>query len=138
MAKKFGNICQGVGLGISIGLSALYLLFGRWFFGLYFPNDPQIVEIGMIIMKFMIFIVLCQVSQVIYMGSLRGAGDVRYTTITSMLSVAIIRPGISYVAAYVMNLGITGIWIGVLADQLMRLVLTGARFRSGKWMTKKI
>ena len=72
------------------------------------------------------------------MGSLRGAGDVRYTTITSMLSVAIIRPGISYVAAYVMHLGITGIWIGVLADQFMRLVLTGARFRSDKWMTKKI
>ena len=138
LAKKFGNICQGVGLAISIGLSAVYLLLGRWFFGLYFPNDPSIVEIGLVIMKFMIFIVLCQVSQVIYMGSLRGAGDVRYTTITSMLSVAIIRPGISYVAAYVMHLGITGIWIGVLADQFMRLVLTGARFRSDKWMTKKI
>ena len=138
LAKKFGNICQGVGLAISIGLSALYLLLGRWFFGLYFPNDPSIVEIGLVIMKFTIFIVLCQVSQVIYMGSLRGAGDVRYTTITSMLSVAIIRPGISYVTAYVMHLGITGIWIGVLADQFMRLVLTGARFRSDKWMTKKI
>ena len=72
------------------------------------------------------------------MGSLRGAGDVRYTTVTSMISVAIIRPGISYLAAYVLKLGITGIWIGVLADQVMSLVLTGARFRSGKWMHKKI
>lgn len=138
MAKKYGNICQGVGLCISIGLSVLYLLFGRWFFQLYFPNDPSIVEIGLIIMKFMIFIVLFQVSQVVFMGSLRGAGDVRFTTITSMLSVAIVRPAISYIAAYAMGLGVTGIWIGVLGDQLMRLILTGARFRSGKWTTKKI
>lgn len=138
LAKKYGNICQAVGLGISICLSAIYLLFGRLIFGLYFPNDPPIVEIGIMIMKFMVLIVLCQVSQVVFMGSLRGAGDVRYTTVTSMISVAIIRPGISYIAAYAMNLGIMGIWIGVLADQVVRLMLTGARFRSGKWMMKKI
>ncbi len=138
LAKKYGNICQIVGLMISVCLSAVYLLFGRFIFHLYFPNDPPIVEIGLMIMQFMVLIVLCQVSQVVYMGSLRGAGDVRYTTITSMLSVAIIRPGISYLAAYVLDLGITGIWIGVFADQLVRLILTGVRFRSGKWMNKKI
>ncbi len=138
LAKKYGNICQAIGLMISVGLSALYLIFGRFVFHLYFPNDPDIVEIGIVIMRFMVLVVLCQVSQVVFMGSLRGAGDVRYTTVTSMLSVAIIRPGISYIAAYVLELGITGIWIGVFADQLMRLLLTGVRFRSGKWMNKKI
>lgn len=138
LAKKYGNICQGMGLAISIALSAIYLLLGRLIYNLYFPNDPPIVEIGIMIMKFMVLIVLCQVSQVVFMGSLRGAGDVRFTTVTSMISVAIFRPGISYIAAYALNLGITGIWIGVLADQVMRLVLTGARFRSGKWTQKKI
>ena len=138
LAKKYGNICQGVGAFISICLSAIYLLFGEWIFQLYFPEDPPIVEIGIMITKFMVIVVLCQVSQVVFMGSLRGAGDVKFTTITSMLSVAFIRPGISYVTAYVMNLGILGIWIGIFADLLMRLILTGARFRSGKWMTKKI
>lgn len=138
LAKKYGNICQGVGLAISVVLSALYLLLGKWFFTLYFPKDPDIVEIGVMIMQFMVLIVLCQVSQVVFMGSLRGAGDVRYTTVTSMLSVALIRPGISYIAAYVLQLGIVGIWVGILADQVVRLVLTGVRFQSGKWMTKKI
>ncbi len=138
LAKKYGNICQGVGLAISVALSALYLLLGKWFFALYFPKDPDIVEIGVMIMQFMVLIVLCQVSQVVFMGSLRGAGDVRYTTITSMLSVALIRPGVSYIAAYVLQLGIVGIWIGILADQVVRLLLTGVRFQSGKWMTKKI
>lgn len=138
LAKKYGNICQGIGLAISVGLSVMYLLFGRAFFGLYFPKEPQIVDIGVMIMRFMVLIVLCQVSQVVYMGSLRGAGDVRFTTITSMISVAIIRPCVSYVLAYPLGLGVAGIWLGVLSDQFTRLVFTGARFRSGKWMNKKI
>ena len=138
LAKKYGNICQIVGLGISVGLSVIYLVFGKMFFGLYFPNDPQIVDIGVMIMRFMMLTVLCQVSQVVYMGSLRGAGDVRFTTVTSMISVAIIRPAVSYVAAYGLGFGIAGIWFGVLADQFTRLVLTALRFRSGKWMNKKI
>ena len=138
IAKKYGNICQIIGLAISVGLSVLYLLCGELFFRLYFPKDPQIVDIGVMIMKFMILIVLCQVSQVVYMCSLRGAGDVRFTTITSMISVAIIRPVVCYVAAYPLGLGIAGIWLGTLTDQFTRLVFTAVRFRSGKWMNKKI
>ena len=138
LAKKYGNICQSIGLAISIGLSIIYLLFGRWFFGIYFPNEPYIVDLGVSIIKYMIIIVLFQVSQVVFGGSLRGAGDVRFTTVTSMISVAIIRPSISYIAAYVLQLGITGIWIGVLADQAVRLVMSGLRFRSGRWMNKEI
>lgn len=138
LAKKFGNICQAFGLAVSIGLSIIYLLCGRFIFKLYFPTDAAVVDIGIMIMKFMVLIVLCQVSQVIFMGSLRGAGDVRFTTVASMISVAIIRPSVSYIAAYVLNLGIAGIWIGTLADQITRLILTAARFHSGKWMHKKI
>jgi Na+-driven multidrug efflux pump len=96
------------------------------------------VDLGVSIIKYMIIIVLFQVSQVVFGGSLRGAGDVRFTTVTSMISVAIIRPSISYIAAYVLQLGITGIWIGVLADQAVRLVMSGLRFRSGRWMNKEI
>ena len=138
LAKKYGNICQSMGLAISIFLAVLYMLFGRWFFGIYFPSDPQIVDMGVIIMRFMMLIVLFQVSQVIFTGSLRGAGDVKFTTITSMISVAIIRPSVSYIAAYVLNFGLTGIWIGILADQGVRLVMNAGRFHSGKWMNKEI
>ena len=138
LAKKYGNICQTLGLAISVFLALLYLLFGRWFFGIYFPNDPYIVDLGVVIMKFMMLIVLFQVSQVIFTGSLRGAGDVRFTTVTSMISVAIIRPSVSYLAAYVLGLGITGIWIGILADQGVRLILNAGRFKSGRWMNKEI
>ncbi|MCD7842388.1 MAG: MATE family efflux transporter, partial [Lachnospiraceae bacterium] len=93
----------------SLVLAAVYLLLGRWIYELFFPADPEIVEIGVGIMHYMVLIVLCQISQVIFTGSLRGAGDVRFTTVASTISVTLIRPSVSYILAYPLGLGISDI-----------------------------
>ncbi len=133
MAKKYGTICQRIGNVISIVLSILYLVGGETFFRLYFPQDEYAVSIGLQIMKVMVIIVLMQVAQVIYMGCLRGAGDVKFTMIASTISVTLIRPTVSYLCAYVLQMGVIGIWLGIVGDQVVRLILTNRRFRSGKW-----
>ncbi len=137
LAKKYGTICQRIGNLISVVLSLLYLLLGEWFYGLYF-EEQETINIGIRIMRVMVLIVLMQVSQVIYMGCLRGAGDVKFTTVASTISVTFIRPIASYLFAYVCNLGVIGIWMGVVCDQICRLVLTNWRFKSGQWTEIKI
>ncbi len=137
LAKKFGTICQRIGNMISVVLSALYLILGKWFFELYFTEEP-IIALGVQIMRVMVIIVLMQVSQVIYMGCLRGAGDVKFTAFTSTICVTIIRPITSYLFAYVFSMGIIGIWLGIVCDQIARLSMTSIRFKSGKWTKIKI
>lgn len=137
LAKRYGNICQRMGNVISVVLSILYLIGGRWFFGLYF-DEPELVATGVEIMRLMVFIVLMQIAQVIYMGCLRGAGDVRFTALISLVGVAVMRPLSSYILAYPMGLGVIGIWLGCICDQLLRLCLSAWRFRSGKWMKLKL
>lgn len=132
-AKKYGTICQRVGNMISVVLSALYLIGGRVFFRAYFPTDDYAVSIGVQIMRIMVLIVLLQIAQVIYMGCLRGAGDVKFTTMASTISVTLIRPTVSYVCAYGLRMGVIGIWLGIVGDQIMRLILTSWRFKSGRW-----
>ncbi|MBQ4563420.1 MAG: MATE family efflux transporter, partial [Lachnospiraceae bacterium] len=136
-AKMYGSICQTFGLSISIGLSILYLLGGRWFYSQFFA-EPEIVEYGVQIMRVMTLVVLMQVSQCVYTGSLRGAGDMVHVMIVGTFSVSLIRPSVSYLMAYVCELGIMGIWCGVLADQFTRLICNRARYKSGKWMKIKI
>ncbi len=137
LAKRYGTICQRIGNMISVFLSVLYLLLGRWFYSMYF-DEPETIEIGVQIMRVMVLIVLMQVAQVIYMGCLRGAGDVRFTTIASTISVTCIRPLASWIFAYGLGFGVIGIWFGVVCDQISRLLLTRWRFRSGKWTQIKI
>lgn len=137
LAKKYGNICQRIGNLLSVILSVLYLLFGEWYYRMFFTEEATI-HIGVDIMRVMVLIVLMQVSQVIYMGCLRGAGDVRFTMIASTISVTCIRPIMSYVFAYGFQMGIIGIWMGIVCDQITRLILTQWRFKQGNWTKIKI
>lgn len=137
MAKLYGFICQRMGNVISLVLAVLYLLGGEAFFGLYF-REPHIVAMGVRIMQLIVIIVMFQVPQVVYMGCLRGAGDVRFTTMVSTFSVTFVRTVSSYLFCYGVGLGLIGIWLGVICDQLCRFVLTRWRFRSGVWTKVKI
>ena len=129
-AKAYGKTCRMIGLGISCVLAVVYFFGGEWLYHLFFA-EQEIVDIGVMIIRIMI--VLFQVSQVIYMGCLRGAGDTTYTAIASTISVTIIRTSASYFFGFVMGLGMAGIWMGILADQISRFLFASIRFKQGKW-----
>lgn len=136
-AKAYGKTCQMIGGVISVALAVIYLLGARLLMGLFF-KEKEIVDIGVSIMYVIIPIVLFQIRQVIYMGCLRGAGDTLYTAIASAISVTVIRTGISYLGGYALGLGIAGIWLGVLGDQVSRFIFAFTRFKAGKWVEIKI
>lgn len=132
-AWKYGNLCQRIGLGISIILSIIMFFGGRELFSLFF-TDPEVLDMGVIISRYIMFIVLAQISQVIFSGCLRGAGDVRYTLFAALISVTIIRSLVTWLlVGGIVNLGIHGIWIGILSDQISRFILLSTRFRKGEW-----
>ena len=136
-AVRYGNICQRVGNVISLGLSVVYLLGGRALYGLFFDKE-EIILMGIQIMRLMVLIVILQVAQVIYMGCLRGAGDVVFTMVASTFSVTFVRMAGSYVMGFVAGFGLLGVWMGVMGDQLSRFLLTTWRFKTGKWLGVKI
>ncbi|MEY8395490.1 MATE family efflux transporter [Lachnospiraceae bacterium 45-P1] len=137
LAKMYGTVCQRIGNMISVVLAVLYLTCGSWYYHLFFV-EPDIIAMGVQITKVLTIIVLLQIAQVIYMGCLRGAGDVLFTTIASTLSITIIRPIFSYLLCYAFGLGLVGIWLGIVCDQFSRFCLTTWRFKSGKWTKIKI
>ena len=131
-AKIFGGICQKVGLCISLVLAALLFFFGKELFQLFFQG-PELLDMGVLIARFTMVIVIFQISQVIYGGCLRGAGDVKYCLRVSLLSVTIIRTAVTWLLTSIIPLGLAGIWFGVLSDQLSRYLLLMSRFRKGDW-----
>lgn len=137
-AKRYGNICQLIGLAISICLALLLFFEGRFLFSLFF-KDPHVLDMGVIVSRYIMFIVLTQISQVVYGGSLRGAGDVRYCLFVSLISVTLIRSIVTWaLTGGIVNIGLHGIWIGIFADQFSRFILLAPRFYQGKWVHLKI
>lgn len=136
-AKTYGKVCQEIGFALSVIVSIILIFFGRHIFGLFF-KDPDIIEYGVIITRFLTVIVLLQISQTIYGGCLRAAGDVKYTLFVALLSVTFIRSAVTLIAVNVLSLGIMGIWLGILSDQASRFICLRQRFHQGNWVNKKI
>ena len=137
LAREYGSICRMIGGAISVCLAVLYFTGARVLMGLFFEEE-YIITIGVGIMRVIIFVVVFQISQVIYMGCLRGAGDTFYTAMASTISVTLIRTAVSYLCGYVFGWGIIGIWLGVLGDQISRFIFASVRFKAGKWTQIKI
>lgn len=136
-AWRYGKICQTIGLCISCVLAVVYFFGGEALYRLFFEEE-EIVAIGVEIIRTIIVIVLFQVSQVIYMGCLRGAGDTTYTAVASTISVTLIRTAASAICGFTLGLGMVGIWMGVLADQFSRFLFASIRYKQGKWTRIKI
>lgn len=131
-AISYGQVCQRIGFGISIALSIFLFFFGEVIMSIYF-TDPNEIAHGTMITQFMTVIVLLQISQIIYGACLRAGGDVKYTLIVGIISVSLIRSITTIVLVNVFQLGLIGVWIGILSDQISRFILMRYRFKKGYW-----
>ena len=136
-AIKYGKTCQQIGLSISIIISIILVLFRKNIFRMFF-DDEKIIAMGSIITFYLIFIVIFQISQIIFGGALRAAGDVKYTLAVSLISITFIRSAATLFFVNVLHLGIQGIWMGIIADQISRFVGLWTRFRKGDWVNIEI
>lgn len=132
-AEKYSWSAQKFGLMISIAFSVLMAVYYNRIFDMYFPDDPEMIGYGRIIATFFAVIMPIQVSKIVFNGTLRGAGDVRFTLIGSTIGITIVQPIVLWVLTQKMDLGLTGVWISILISQGVQWILFGTRFLSGKW-----
>ena len=69
---------------------------------------------------------------------LKGAADVRFTMVVSVASMMIFRVGGSYILGKYFNLGLIGVFTAMFIDWVCRVIFFIARYRSGKWMNRKL
>ena len=71
-------------------------------------------------------------------AAFRSAGDVRYAVVMAVSTMFIFRMGLSYLLNAVTELGLLCVWLGMFSDWVCRTVLNTLRFRSGKWLNKRL
>lgn len=68
----------------------------------------------------------------------RAAGDVKFSMITSVISMWICRVIFSYIIGKYMGLGVFGVWVAMIMDWCVRAVCFIIRYKSGKWKNKQV
>ncbi|NLA72629.1 MAG: MATE family efflux transporter, partial [Clostridiales bacterium] len=137
LAAVFGKVSQRIGLLISIGLMLLFAFGGRFLMSL-FTKDEEIIVTGIDLLYLVALSSPFQISNVIYTGCLRGAGDTRYVAISSFISIGVLRPVFTYLFSYTLGLGLIGAWLSLFVDQVTRYGFSLIRFNKGKWKEIKI
>lgn len=132
LAMVYSRIAQRSGVIIGIVLCIL-IAFGRDALMLIFIQDADVILAGELPMIFLSITVLFQVPQVIAVGSLRGAGDVKFVALLMLISVAIVRPGLAWFLAHGLEIGLVGAWMALLMDQIIRYFVSSYRFKQAKW-----
>ena len=67
---------------------------------------------------------------------LKATSDVRYTMVCAIISMVLMRVGLSFIMCteYLpFRLGAMGLWIGMTSDWVLRSIFFGVRILSGRW-----
>ncbi len=139
-AKVYVKVVQRISLYMSLILM-LFTFCGRHVLPGLFTTEQQIIQAAGICFIILQFGIYAQNLRVILAGCLRGAGDVRYVALVSLVSVAIVRPLMTYLFCYplnamfpALNLGYLGPWLSFDIDALIRAGMLVSRVNKGKWV----
>ena len=143
-AKLYVKIVQKISLFISIVL-ILFMVSGRHVLPALFTQDQTIIWAASLCFLILALAIYPQNLRVILAGCLRGAGDVKYVALVSLISVLIIRPLMTWTFCYPLNamfphlnLGFLGPWISFDIDAFVRAWMLIVRVRQGKWVDIKL
>ena len=147
LARLYGSIAQRIAFLVALVIGACCIVFREPLVDMFIQNDAgeNVRYLAMMVMIVVGIFQPFQMSAVVISGALRGAGDVKYTARVMLLTVAIMRPTLAFVATYVlgdvMGLGdraLVGAWCAALIDMITRMTLMMRRYRGGKWCDIKV
>ncbi|MCC9165560.1 MATE family efflux transporter [Pontibacter harenae] len=110
-------------------ISGLFMVAGNKFIPLLYIDDMEVVQLASTLL---IIAALFQISdgvQVVGLGALRGLEDVRIPSIISLLAYWVVGLPIGYLLCFEANLGVSGIWTGLLVGLSVAALLLFYRFK---------
>ena len=147
LAHVYGTLAQRFSLAIGLGLAAICILLRDPLVGMFISGDETGAVRSMAVMAMVVLGLIqpVQMVSVVTAGALRGAGDVKYTARTMLITVTCIRPVLALLGVYICqsvlhrsDIALVAAWSATLVDISVRVTLMLLRYRSEKWHTIKV
>ncbi len=94
----------------------------------FYINEESICKMAASLLLISAFFQLSDGIQVVYLGALRGLEDVKMPTAIALLAYWVIALPLGYVFAFVLNMGVEGVWYGLLIGLTIAALLLYYRF----------
>jgi MATE family multidrug resistance protein len=109
-------------------LMALIFTVGRTMLPAFYTTDSQVIEVASSLLIIAAFFQISDGVQVVGLGALRGLADVRIPTAITLVAYWVLGLPVGYVLATYFNMGVYGIWYGLLLGLSVAAILLTLRF----------
>jgi Na+-driven multidrug efflux pump len=119
-------------------LTALsFALLSDYIFAL-FTQNTEVIALYKTIMFIDIGLEFARAINMVMVRAFQTSGDVMYPTILAIISCWLIATVLSFVFGIVLKMGLAGVWIAMMIDELFRAALFIVRYIRGKWLKKNL
>ncbi|MGR7943012.1 MULTISPECIES: MATE family efflux transporter [unclassified Paenibacillus] len=137
-ARKFIKSFMNLSSLFFVFISGLVLLLFPLIVGLYAPPDEIIPSIFWLVLLISAAQPILWSFSFILPSALRAAGDSKFTSVTSLLTMWLLRIFLGYFLAITLGYGIMGVWIAMIAEWAVRGVFFYWRYKGDKWYQHKL
>ena len=131
-ARQTGQEAVRLCIGFASLMTIVFFLFAPQIYAA-FHSDPAVAVVGVPAFRLMALYQIPNAILIVYVCTLRGAGDTVFTLICSFVGNVLVRVPVGYFFGVVLNWGLPGAWIGMGADNILRSILVSWRYLSGRW-----
>ena len=98
-----------------------------------FTDIPEVHGLVCTLLLYSAYIEFGRSLNLIYIGGLKGAGDVRFPVLYGIFSNWSIQVLLSYILGIKCGLGLVGFWLGIGTDETTRGLVMLLRWKSRRW-----
>lgn len=117
--RRIAAVAKRAALSTGVLASLLYYIFSIPLLKFYHLQGNYLL-LGSHIMLFVALINIPEAWAMVHAGMLRGRGRTAYVAAYSLISIAIVRPILTYLLIYPLHLGLYGAWLALSIDQTSR------------------
>ncbi|HEX9165530.1 MAG TPA: MATE family efflux transporter [Gemmatimonadales bacterium] len=127
-----------IAIGAAAVIGTLLLAIPRLLLAAFGMTDPVVVDIAVLLMRFLAVSGFFIAVALTYTGGLQGTGDTRSPFYISLVSQLAVPLGLCTVIQSMRPLEPADIWTAIVLGHLTRCGLSVWRFRQGKWRTIEV
>lgn len=124
------SLIAGSASGLLIAIAVA--LFGEQLLSFY-TADPEVIRLGRLCLWCDVALQPFKAANMVITSALRASGDSKFPAIVGSSMMWTCGLGTALLLAFVLDLGLVGIWLGMAADEFYRSIVNYIRWRGGKW-----
>lgn len=118
-------------------IALLYFVYAESLIRIFIPKQ-EVIEIGANALRLMSIAFLFISISIVFIQAFNGAGDTRTPTRINIICYWGIETPLAFVLAILAGVGETGVFIAIVASELVMAIISYILFKRGRWKTLKI